>query len=224
MAILLGLVSLLTGTTKSVSVCGINSAAVAQPRIGVGYGMVACYLVSLFVGASVLVLICVGIGTTTVQAFAISPSLRERFVLVAFVVVGSAEILHGPWLFPHVAWAVPRSWARIRGLGLPLFGFIRGLSIFNHSPYASMHAWVLAMIILADSVDPLFVAAMLAAGLAFWTLAYGFGVVVYRDGLALFDGWTRAALLAPRRIARLDGSMLVSAGLLGLAAAGLPHV
>lgn len=139
MGLVLAILSTLTGGTKSVSVCGINAAEVAQPsrrRIEI-----AAYLVSLYAGAAAVVLLFAGVGRWFVATLHLGVA-RLLAVSSMLLALGVGEMVHGPWLLPHILWAMPRAWAERPRYGLPLFGFIRGLAVLNHSPFASMHAWM----------------------------------------------------------------------------------
>lgn len=116
------LLSLWTGTTKSISVCGMNGAAAARPMGSVRWGGVTGYFVGLLLGASLLVSAAIAAGTI------LSAVLPDQVAVPAagalLVALGSLELLRGDGALPHIAWAVPRTWIRWP-LGLAWFGFIR---------------------------------------------------------------------------------------------------
>ncbi len=122
MAIALALLSLISGTSKSVSVCGINAASVARPRAGASLLAIAAYFLGLIVGAALLVFVLTLSGVMIVTALGIDPEGRRLAASVVAIVVGVAEAIHGAWLFPHIAWAVPRKWAAI----IPTTAFLLG--------------------------------------------------------------------------------------------------
>ncbi len=218
----IAILSLLTGTAKSVSVCGINSASVARPYSGARPWSIAAYALGLGLGALVLVGVVSVAGMAVFGAFPVPARARELIAACALIVVGLLEIVHGAWLFPHVAWAVPRQWAAMLGsmLFLLLFGVIRGLAVFNHSPFASMHVWLLTLFLLPMSLPAVVPAMALAIGLAFWTLVYGLLVVVRPvDHVADFRRITERSLGGTISLGRIDGVAIAVVGLVMLLSA-----
>lgn len=202
---------LMTGASKSVSICGVNGARMAASG-AVGRRGRAEYIVGLGVGAALL---C---GTIAVAGNAaanwIGISVRDRALLLAILLalLGVTEFARGPRALPHIAWAVPQSWAR-RPHGMASFGFIRGLAIFNHSPFSSMHAFVLALVLLPDLLPVPLTAALMTIGLALWSVVYAFlRVAVPAQAVELFDRWTSFSLVGSPYLARIDGAMLFGLG------------
>jgi hypothetical protein len=212
MPFLAALLALWTGSTKSVSVCGVNSAMVARPSAGASAVATLSYVVGLLAGNAALTLAVIGI-CAPFRALLL-PAEREVLLGLTLIVLGGLEAVHGPRLLPHVPWAVPRKWAS-GTLGLLSFGLIRGLAIFNHSPFASMHAWLLTLALLGDFFSPVVVIATFAVGLGLWSI------------VALGDWATPAGRLfrwpdqiLPRTVlvARADGLALAFIGTFVLAA------
>lgn len=156
--------SVLTGVTKSVSVCGVNSAAmVASPRRRT---RTVVYLAALTIGAFTLVGALLGAGELLKTLLAVPLEARRAAAVAVMVAFALVELVRGPNGLPHIAWAVSRQIAE-RGLaGVIAFGWIRGVAVFNHSPFASMHALLVVVVLLPESVPAIVIALLFAAGLA----------------------------------------------------------
>lgn len=218
MGLLLGLLAALTGSTKSVTVCGINSAALARPSEGASIPKVVGYVAGIALGAATLVLVLTSLGRLLLSIMPVPIQVRASLVGCWLGVLGSIQIARGPRVLPHVAWAVPKSWAAWPIVGLPVFGFVRGLAIFNHSPFVSMHATVIAWLLLADAVPTLPLILLFSAGLAMWSVVYLAVSIVRRSSTAsVFDSWAPRVLTSGRQIARLEGVCLVMVGVALLA-------
>jgi hypothetical protein len=215
MPLLAAVLALWTGSTKSVSVCGVNSAMVARPSAGASSLASLSYIVGLVAGSAVLTLVVIGL-CTPLRAW-LPLAQRELLLGLALIVVGSVEASHGPWLLPHVPWAVPRNWA-VGASGLLSFGFIRGVAIFNHSPFASMHAWLLTLALLGDLFSPAVVAGSFALGLGLWSfVALGDWAA---PGGRLFR-WSDRILVRTGLVGRMDGLALAFIGTFVLAAGAI---
>jgi hypothetical protein len=215
LTLLLTAFALLTGTGKSISVCGINSALVARPSAGASRFGMAGYFVGLGIGA---LLLSVAIVTGGHYVFGLAPFGATDRRLVAGILVlgiGALETVHGAWLLPHLQWAVPRSWSHALRSDpfLLIFGLIRGVAIFNHSPFASMHALILVLFLLPEVTSPLVTAFALALGLVAWSVAIAALRIldpVRKDQLLL--SLTGRSLAATKQLGRLDGVALVAVG------------
>ncbi len=94
------------------------------------------------------------------------------------------------------------------------FGLIRGVAVFNHSPFMSMHMWLIAVVMLPEVVAPLWTASLLATGLALWTIVNaGVSVVRPHNADTLLTIATSGSLRRTDRVARLDGAGLVLLGI-----------
>lgn len=211
------LLTLVTGGTKSVSVCGVNSAAAARPSAGAGKTTLLVYLTGLYLGALILTGSVALIGSAIWEVVAVDPAVRRLAAAVVLTLIGATELALGPSALPHIRWAVPKAWAAALKPApfLALFGFVRGLAIANHSPFASMHGWLLMVFVLPELFVPVAAAGVLATGLALWTLLY-IGTWWIRAGERerLFDRVTASALAVPTRVARLDAVCLLAAAAL----------
>lgn len=212
MAAVLALLSMWTGATKAVSVCGVNGALAAHPSHVRTKVAVVSYFVGLYLGAVLLVGIVAAAGSALTGAVFLSTELRTSASAVVLIVLGTVEAVRGDTILPHIAWAVPRTWMRWR-FSLALFGFIRGLAIFNHSPFASMHAWLVVVFLMPSQLGILAAAALLAAGLAAWSIALGVSAVLVPKGhLSLVDSLSAMLLDRRQAVARVDGIALVVMG------------
>ncbi len=215
MPIVLWLLAAVAGSAKAVSVCGVNSAAILVSERRRSPIASVAYAAALLVGSVVLVGTLAVVGRVAWVAFPIPLQTRASVGAVALVIAGVAEELHGPWLLPHIAWAVPRSWAEARYIGPALFGLIRGIAIFNHSPFASMHLLLLLLLLLADAVPIAAVGLVFALGLWLWSLVY---LVAESRGQewanGLFQALTARVLTANDAVAKFDGLALSAAGCL----------
>lgn len=213
----LWVLSLWTGTTKAVSVCGVNSALAARAYARTRRFPLLVYFVGLAVGTSILVTALSSLGWTFANSFGASRHERALLFAMALVALGAYEAVNGPGALPHIAWAVPRNWVcSVRTLGL--FGVVRGLAIFNHSPFASMHAWALALILVPEYFPPLLTAATLAGGLALWTVVHWLAALT--GGVTaeiVADGLSDQFLVRTPTIARIDGLALIVCGAVVLA-------
>ena len=100
---------------------------------------------------------------------------------------------------------------------LLLFGLIRGVCVFNHSPFASMHAWLAVVFLLPSELEGHWIAAALAVGLALWSIPYAFRWLFRRDlPDAVISRMTSTALGSSRVVAVVDAIALavVSIGIL----------
>jgi hypothetical protein len=177
---------------------------------------IAAYCVGLFLGALALTVIVSSLGELTLATVDMSLETRTMLAGLALGIVGAIEAVRGPWLFPHIAWAVPRSWAsRVPGNAFFLvFGAVRGVAVFNHSPFASMHMWVVAVFLLSATAPLVVTAGAFAAGLAMWTLVYAvLSLMHLRERHEVFDRLTVSALERTRLIGRADGLGLMIVGL-----------
>lgn len=215
MTIALAVLTVLTGAGKSISVCGINSALVARPSAGASRIAIAVYLIGLLLGAALLTIAIASVGRWIAEWWTISPNARRAAVGVLLLTLGALESLHGAWLLPHIGWAVPRTWVRaIRNEPfLFVFGLIRGVAIFNHSPFASMHAWLLSVFLLPEQIAPPTLAVLLALGLGTWTLAiWILGLFPTARSEPLILELTQSSLISTRSLGRLDGIALCVIG------------
>jgi hypothetical protein len=219
MEIVVGLLSLWAGSWKSVSVCGVNAAFVARPSAGARGRAIGAYVAGLLLGASTLVLALAAAGLVA-DTFLRAPfELRVSIVGASCVLLGAGELLRGAWLLPHISWAVPRRWAAELPptLFLLTFGLIRGVALFNHSPFASFHAWILAIFLFYDALPVIASGLLLAIGLALWTLVYGLAWLGRRDAQWVFDSLAARSLVATRGLGRIDGLGLLAVGALIMA-------
>lgn len=214
MGVLFGILAGLAGTSKAVSVCGINSAALlAEPR-NWRSGAIVGYAAALWLGGLILIALVVALGRIVWLLVPADVELRLAGSGLALAIVGLLEMWRGPWLLPHVAWAVPRSWAESPSVGLPLFGLIRGIAVFNHSPFASMHMLLVAIFMGADSVPVLPISGAFALGLGIWSALYavvGSRARTFTSGIV--GRLTGRTLASNETVARVDGAALVLSGL-----------
>lgn len=221
MQIVLLVIALFAGSAKSVSVCGTNAGAVARHSAGASRAAIIGYLIGLYLGSLALATIVNALGLIVAHALPVSLETRRLLLMAAFLIVGSIEVVRGDSVLPHITWAVPRTWAAaIRpGPFLFVFGLIRGVAILNHSPFASMHLWLLTVFLLPELVRTEQIALLFALGLAVWTVAYGCESLVrpVRRN-SFFDRIALASLGRPRLIGRLDGTALLLMGTFLLAA------
>jgi len=207
--------TLLTGATKCVSVCGVNAAAVATPTAnGRGFG-IGAYFVGLFAGAFALTALVAFLGAQFFSQVAVDPQSRILIAASLMAGVGGVESIVGRSWLPHVQWAVPSTWAmRIKPTPfLLLFGLIRGVAVFNHSPFASMHAWLAIVFLLHDAIPVPLISVTLASALAFWSGVYAvLAVVSPADSRLVFRRVAFRSLSATAGIARLDGIALAVCG------------
>lgn len=208
----LALLSIWTGATKAVSVCGVNGALAARPSHAKSNLAVASYFVGLYFGAVFLVAAVAALGVAIAAAVPVSLEARTLAAAFLLIVLGAWEAFRGDTILPHIAWAVPRTWMPWR-LGLALFGFIRGLAIFNHSPFASMHAWLVVLLMMPSQLGVLTGAALLTAGLAAWSIVSGLSAILApRRPESLMDSLSATLLNRRREVARVDGLALVAIG------------
>lgn len=222
MGLALVLLSLWTGSAKSVSVCGVNGALAARPQGAATWKGIAGYFIGLATGAILLAaaLIVVGLALSTLIPLELSTRLYVAAAILA--TLGIAQARAGDSVLPHLAWAVPRTWIPWR-FGLAIFGLIRGVAVFNHSPFASMHAWMLLLILFPAEQSALLLGLLLAVGLALWSLVdllqSGGGK---SRGHHLLERWSDYALTHRTIVARLDAVALIGLGV-GLAMLGAKH-
>jgi hypothetical protein len=213
--LLLAALSLFTGTGKAVSVCGINSALVARPSAGASRLGMAGYVGGLAIGALILSLLVVFAGGLVLRAVPIGFADRRFAAGLAIIGIGAVEALLGAPLLPHIQWAVPQAWSRALRADpfLIIFGAIRGVAVFNHSPFASMHAWLLVLFLLPEAASPLAVGIALAIGLMVWSGAVAALRVLdpMRKDRLLLD-MTGRSLAATHQLGRIDGAALVVFG------------
>jgi hypothetical protein len=205
------LFSLLTGGGKAVSVCGVNSALVARPTAGASRWGMAGYVAGLGGGALLLSMFVTTAGRLMVAVVPISVDNRRLTCAIALVALGAIEARVGAPLLPHIQWAVPQAWSRVLRADpfLVLFGFVRGIAVFNHSPFASMHAWILVLFLLPEATSPVAVAMALAVGLLAWSLAIASMRLVDPAGAdERILNLTGRALAATRELGRIDGAAL----------------
>lgn len=220
MEVLLSLFSLWTGSWKSVSVCGVNAAFVARPSAGAGARSIVAYAIGLWAGALTLTLTLAVAGAALNSVLAVPFEVRVRIVGSICLLLGAGELVRGAWLLPHIGWAVPRRWAAT----LPqipfvlIFGLIRGIAVLNHSPFASFHAWILAVFLLHDAVPVIATGALLAIGLGLWTVTYGFAWIGTRNSRWVLDALAARALVSTGKLGRIDslGLVIVGAAILSL--------
>lgn len=214
MDIVLSFFSLWTGSWKSVSVCGVNAAFVARPSTGARARSIGAYAVGLLAGALAVTLTIASAGAALNALLAVPLQVRVALVGSSCLLLGAGELVRGAWLLPHIGWAVPRRWAAAvpETPFLLIFGLIRGLVLFNHSPFASFHAWILAVFLLHDELPMIAVGACLAIGLGLWTVAYGLAWLATRNGRWVFDMLAARSLAATAQLGRLDGLGLVAVG------------
>lgn len=194
------------------SVCGVNAAAVARPIGGGSATSITAYFVGLCLGALAL---CAGftwLGYTLTAQLPVSLATREAILVCLLGLLGITELLGGPGRLPHIAWAVPRSWAgSLRALPFRLaFGLIRGLAIFNHSPFASMHAWLLAVLLVPELISTMTLAVVLFVGLAVWSIVYAaIWIANSPRRSVVFENLTSRAIGSTPVVARLDAAALI---------------
>ena len=208
MGLALVALTLLTGSYKAVSVCGVNSGLVARRSAGATPQSIAVYMLGLLLGALLLTLTVAALGRSTAEFLNVPLGIRQFAVTGLLLTIGAFEVLHGAWLLPHIGWAVPRTWATTlrNGPFLFVFGLIRGWAVFNHSPFASMHAWLLAIFLLPEQIVAPIVAIILASGLALWTLAFGVASLVQPSRTeSVVHAMSQRLLTATGRMGRLDG-------------------
>lgn len=85
--------TLLMGATKSVSVCGVNAAAVAMPSAnGRGLGLGA-YLAGLLVGAYALTALVAFLGAQIFGQVAVDLRIRTEIAASVMIAVGGVEFM-----------------------------------------------------------------------------------------------------------------------------------
>lgn len=212
MSLPLTFMTLMTGATKSVSVCGINSAAAARPSAGGSRLGLILYVVGLYLGALALVLAVQASGQLFASLTALDAGTRRIAAALMAIALAGIELYRGPAALPHIAWAVPNAWAAaLRSEPfLLVFGLIRGVCIFNHSPFASMHAWLAVVFLLPSELESQWIAAALALGLALWSIAYAFRWLFRRNlADAVIGRLTSTALSSSRLVAVVDAIALI---------------
>jgi hypothetical protein len=215
MTLLFTAFSLVTGSGKAVSVCGVNSALVARPSAGASRWGIAGYLVGIGAGALLLSVVVIAAGLLVFGVVPMGLADRRLACGVALIAIGALEARFGAPLLPHVEWAVPQAWSRALRADpfLVLFGFIRGIAVFNHSPFASMHAWILVLFLLPEATSLIAIATALGLGLLAWSLTVA-ALRVFdptRKDERLLD-LTGRALAATRELGRIDGVAIVAVG------------
>ena len=90
MSMPLTFMTLMTGATKSVSVCGINSAAAARPSAGSTRLGLILYVAGLYLGALALVLAVQALGQLFASWTALDAGTRR--IAAALVVIAVAGI------------------------------------------------------------------------------------------------------------------------------------
>ena len=100
--------TLLAGTAKSVSVCGLNSAAIAQPGFARGSSRLGftSYVVGLVLGASVISVLLSTAGLLMVVPLFPSSTTREALLAFTALGIGLAEIAKGPSILPQIRWVL----------------------------------------------------------------------------------------------------------------------
>lgn len=139
-------------------------------------------------------------------------------LLPPLVFLAITEMARGANALPHVAWAVPRQVAERGVIGALVFGWIRGVALLNHSPFLSMHGWVVALVLIPEVVAPLEIAVVLAVGLALWT-AIDLAHRIVRNSTFRVDVAGAQVLVRSHVVARVDALVLLLCS--GLILAGI---
>jgi hypothetical protein len=221
MEIVVGLLSLWAGSWKSVSVCGVNAAFVARPSAGASRRAIGAYAAGLLLGALTVTIAIAVLGAAVNTALRVPFEVRATVAGTSCLLLGAGEIVRGAWLLPHIGWAVPRRWATTLppALFLSVFGLVRGVALFNHSPFASFHAWAWVLFLLHDALPVAVSGALLALGLALWTMVYGIVCLGRGNRQQVLDTLAPRSLATTRELGRIDGLALLAVGAVILA----PH-